>query len=86
MNTKINVTVDVTAPRGIVLRYADPTDFPYPRWLRVLAERHREEMLEQSLNRMKGFAESAARHMDRGLNPGDKVALLNVYTNGKVRF
>jgi hypothetical protein len=59
----------------------DETGLRYSRWLRVLAERHREEMLKLSLDRMKGFAESTARRDDSGLSPGDKVALLNVYTS-----
>jgi hypothetical protein len=50
-------------------------------WLRVLIERHRKAMLVQSLARMKGFAESAARHDGSGLDPSDMVTLLNVYTS-----
>jgi hypothetical protein len=55
--------------------------FRYPRWPQVLSERHREEMLKQSLDRMKGFAESTARDDGNELQPGDKVALLGVYAS-----
>jgi hypothetical protein len=47
----------------------------------VLTERRRKTMLMQSLVRMKGFAESAARHHASELEPGDMVALLNAYTS-----
>ncbi len=57
------------------------TGLRYSRWLRMLIHSHREEMLKQSLDRMRGFAESAAHHDGSGLIPGDKVALLNVYTS-----
>jgi hypothetical protein len=47
----------------------------------VLTKRRRKTMLMQSLARMKGFAESAARHDASELEPGDMVALLNAYTS-----
>ncbi|MFZ0226466.1 MAG: hypothetical protein WAL41_05875, partial [Mycobacterium sp.] len=73
----------------------EDTSVRYPlRWLRT--ERQRRKRLEQSLARLKGFAEAdapddaapddaAARRGGHGrkpgdLQPGDKVALLNVYT------
>lgn len=59
----------------------EETGLRYSRWLRMLIHSHREEMLKQSLDRIKGFAESAARHDDSELKPGDKIALLNVYTS-----
>lgn len=47
----------------------------------MLIQSHRQKMLEQSLKRIRGLAESDARHDDSELKPGDKVALLNVYTS-----
>jgi hypothetical protein len=49
------------------------------RLLRPPAGRRREEMLERSLARLKGFAESQARGDGGKLSPPDKVALLSVY-------
>jgi hypothetical protein len=51
------------------------------RWWRVRTERQRKTVLRQNLERMKGFAESVARRDDSKLEPGDMIALLNVYTS-----
>lgn len=53
---------------------------------RVRTERQRTARLEQSLARLRGFAEAvardhAARHSGEELGPGDMVTLLNVYTS-----
>jgi hypothetical protein len=59
----------------------EETGLRYPlRWPRVCTGRRRIALLQQSLDRIKGFAESAAHHGHAGLNHGDMVALLNVYT------
>jgi hypothetical protein len=78
-------TLTLTGPddKGITKVKAEVTEetgLRYPRrWPRVRTERKRQALIQQSLDRMKGFAESA-NHDGSGLKPGDMVALLNVYT------
>jgi hypothetical protein len=76
--TRVTATVEERAsPRNL---------FRYPlRWLR--AKRERTAGLSQSLARLRGFAEAAAREGQTprpgqdGLSPGDMVTLLSVYTS-----
>jgi hypothetical protein len=50
------------------------------RWWRAFGQRRRDAQLDRNLQRLKGFAESAAHHAHNELKPGDMIALLSVYT------
>jgi hypothetical protein len=75
LNDLDNGTIEVIADVEEVI------DLRYPRLRgRLPAERKRKARIDQGLERMKGFAETVARRGDSRLEPGDMVALLNVYT------